>query len=131
MGLPLNEDGSYQVLVCSDSAEFDKAAKAIVFGLTDNAPSSLKNYFKKFRAVEDGNSLEFDSDYYTFTPAAVIAPVAAPASCSLYSGAELKSMPVASESLKVEVARKTYSATEYNGDFERTFVMTGKFAMPF
>lgn len=131
MGLPINEDGSYQVLVCSDSAEFDKAAKALVFGLTDNAPSSLKNYFKKFRAVEDGNSLEFDSEYYTFTPAAVIAPVAAPASCSLYSGAELKSMPVASESLKVEVARKTYSATEYNGDFERTFVMTGKFAMPF
>lgn len=131
MGLPLNEDGSYQVLVCSDEAEFKKAAKAIVFGLTDNALSSLKNYIKKFRAVEDGNGLALESEYYTFTPAAVIAPAAAPASCSLYSGAEIKGMPVASESFKLEVSRKSYSATVYAGDFERTFVMTGKFAMPF
>lgn len=117
-GLVENEDGSLQVLTSASDAEF-KTASPIVFAVENNAVSALKTYIKKFRAVDK----KYDSDYYNFTPASVIAPAAAKASVMMVGG-ELKAMNVASESIKVEVASKSLSIEKFEGAFERQFSMT-------
>lgn len=119
-GLIKNEDGSLQVLTSASDAEF-KTPSPIVFTVENNAVSALKTYIKKFRAV-DG---KYQSDYYNFTPASVIAPAAAKASVMMVGG-ELKAMNVASESIKVEMASKSLSIEKFEGAFERQFTMTSK-----
>ena len=119
-GLIENEDGSLQVLTSASDAEF-KTPSPIVFAVENNAVSALKTYIKKFRAVDE----KYDSDYYNFTPASVIAPAAAKASVMMVGG-EFKAMNVASESLKVEMASKSLSIEKFEGAFERQFTMTSK-----
>lgn len=117
-GLVENEDGSLQVLTSASDAEF-KTPSPIVFAVENNAVSALKTYIKKFRAVDE----KYDSDYYNFTPASVIAPAAAKASVMMVGG-EFKAMNVASESIKVEMASKSLSIEKFEGAFERQFTMT-------
>jgi hypothetical protein len=119
-GLIENEDGSLQVLTSASDAEF-KTPSPIVLAVENNAVSALKTYIKKFRAVGG----KYESDYYNFTPASVIAPAAAKASVMMVGG-EFKAMNVASESVKVEMASKSLSIEKFEGAFERQFTMTSK-----
>lgn len=124
-GLVENKDGSLQVLTSASDAEF-KTPSPIVFTVANNAVAALQTYIKKFRAV-DG---KYESDYYNFTPASVIAPAAAKASV-VVKRVELKSMNVSSESIKVEMAPKSLSIEKFEGTFERQFTMTSKSAVFF
>ena len=130
MTLINNGDNSYKCLTSAADAEF-KTGSDIIISLADNAPSKLNTYLKAYRVVANAdNTVAYDSDYYTLTPAAVFAPAAAKASV-VVKNTELKSMNVSSESIDVEKASKVISIEKFNGTFERQFTMTSKSAVFF
>lgn len=130
MGLVQNEDKSYKVLTCASDAEFTTPSP-IIFSLTGNAVSGLTTYIKLFRAAEENNSLVYKEDYYNFTPASVIAPVAATASVAKTFSTEAVKSSVSSDVLFVECENEGITIRPFYGDFERQFVMTSEMSVVF